>query len=143
MEHQAPMRGPEPFHGTPRAPENRHFQDQPGHPDRPHVDNGRNWVGHDEGRNDARFHMDRPFEHGRFRGGFGPGHMWRLGGGRPDHFFFGGGYWMVAPWEIGYVDDWMWDSDQVAVYEDPDHPGWYLAYNPRLGTYVHVEYLGG
>ena len=138
-----PKHGPEPYHGAPRAPdEHRDYRDQPGHPNAPHVDNGRQWVGHDEGRDDRRFHLDHPWEHGRFEGGFGPAHRWRLVGGDPHRFWFHGWYWSVAPWEFGFIDGWLWNSDEIIIYDDPDHPGWYLAYNTRLGTYVHVEYLG-
>jgi hypothetical protein len=140
--HAPPAHGPEPTRSPHPVEENRHFGDQPGHPDAPHVHEDGRWVGHDTGRADARYHLDHPWEHGHFSGGFGPGHVWHLGGGGPGRFWFGGFYFSVAPVDVGYCGDWLWDSDQIVIYDDPDHVGWYLAYNMRLGTYVHVMYLG-
>lgn len=121
----------------------RTFRDQPSHPDVPHVHPDNTWVGHTTGRNDVNYHLDRPWQHGHFTAGIGPQHVWRLHGGGVSRFDVGGYYFQVAPYDYNYCGDWLWDNDDIVIYLDPDHDGWYLAYNVRLGTYCHVEYLGG
>jgi len=132
----APARGGAPGGGP------RNFAEAPGHPNAPHVDARTDrWVGHED-RDVAGLHLDHPWEHGHFPGVTGPRNIYRLGGGGPQRFGFGGWFFSVAPVDIGYCGDWDWNSDDIVLYPDPDDIGWYLAYNVRLGTYVHVEYLG-
>src|SRR5579862_685585 len=97
----------------------RNFTEQPGHPNAPHVDakNDR-WVGHDTGKNDANYHLDKPWEHGHFPGAFGAGHVYRLGGGNPQRFGFDGFFFGVAPADLGFCNDWLWDSDDIVIYAD-------------------------
>jgi hypothetical protein len=136
-----PARGPAPVK-EPRPVPAHGFVDKEGHPNTPHVHNDDTWVGHETGRADPHYRVEHPWEHGRFAGGFGREHVWRIEGGNRERFWFHGFYFAVWPYDYGYCGDWVWGTDQVVIYEDPDHDGLYLAYNVRLGTYVHVTFLG-
>lgn len=103
---------------------------------RPHVE-GQQWVQHEQVP-----HIDHPFPHGQFRLGFGASHVFHIEGGNRERFWFNGNYFEVAQADWPYVVDWNWAGDPIAIYQDPDDPGYYLAYNGRLGTYVHVIFLG-
>ena len=137
-----PARGNAPAPVRPQE-QRRNYSEKAGHPDAPHVD-ARNdhWVGHDTGRDDPHYHLDHPWEHGHFPGSIGEHHIYRLHGGDRERFEFNSYFFQVAPYDYDYCNDWLWDSDDIVLYVDPDHIGWYLAYNVRLGVYVHVLFLG-
>ena len=106
------------------------------------------------GNNDRVYRNDRVYSNSPsyrlgygFHGGFshdyiGPRHVWRLEGGNRDRFFFRGFYFRVAAYDYPAADGWYWDRDNVIIYDDPDNAGCYLAFNTRLGTYIHVTFEG-
>ncbi len=104
--------------------EDRLAAEERGHPQNPHVHaNDDRWVGHDSGASDPHYRVDRAWAHGRFTGGFGPQHVFLLGGGNRERFWFGNYYWDIAPYDYNIVGEWNWAGDHVVIYEDPDHDG--------------------
>ena len=135
----APLHGPKEYRGNPHQYD-QHYYD--GHPDFFRVE-GDTWIGHDTGRDDDHYRVSHAWANGHFRRGLGREHVWHIAGGDAGRFWFNGWNWSVAPYDAPSCDGWRWDGDDISIYADPDHAGWYLAYNLRLGTYVHVEYWGG
>jgi hypothetical protein len=136
----------------PAAPEARRDQhvereverDQGGHVNETlHVHND-HWYGH-EAPDEKQFYVDHPYEHGHFAH-FGPSYRYRVLRFDPDRHRFwlpGGFFFEIADWDWHEAADWCWTcGDDFVVYEDPDHPGWYLVYNVHTGVYVHAQYLG-
>ena len=134
---------------APQARQDQHVEreverDKGGHVNEvPHVRND-HWYGH-EAPGDQRFHVDHPWEHGHFEH-FGPSYRYRVIRVDRDHhrFWFPGGFFFeIADWDWHEAEDWCWTcGDDFVVYDDPDHPGWYLVYNVHTGVYVHAQYLG-
>jgi hypothetical protein len=153
----AQQRGGEPPHhtangGHPPPPPTHHEAKAPPEgekmPDgridnRQHVSND-HWYGH-PAVNDSRFKISHPYEHGRFEN-VGPSftfNVLRVDTGHHRFWFPGGFGFEVASWDWTLCSDWCWNcGDNFVVYDDPDHPGWYLLYNMDTGTYVHVQYVG-
>jgi hypothetical protein len=140
---RGPTRTPAPKAPAPKRTAPVNYAHATGHPNAPHVDVKTNvWVGHDTRRDEPGLRIAHPWAHGHFGGEIGANHVYRLGGGDFHRFGFGGFFFGVAAADWAYCNDWLWDNDDITLYDDPDHPGYYIAYNVRLGTYVHVEYLG-
>ena len=148
-EHAAPRANQGHVPPPPAARTNAHAKPEAEHYDAkhtnntPHVSNDK-WYGHDA-PNDPRYKLAKPFEHGHFAN-VGAGYRYNVVKIDRDHhrFWFPGGfYFEVASWEWAVCTDWCWDcGDDFTIYEDPDHPGWYLLYNLQTGAYVHVQFLG-
>jgi hypothetical protein len=95
----------------PVARQERHARPEPerhptGHVNTtPHVNND-HWYGHDR-PDDKRFHVDRPFEHGRFEQ-FGPSYRYRIERLDRDHhrlWFPGGFFFVVATMDLPIFED--------------------------------------
>jgi hypothetical protein len=110
---------------------------------RPHVSND-HWYGHDDA-DDARYHLTAPYAHGRFPK-IGPTFQYRVvRSDLPHHRFWvsSGLGFEVAAWDWPFAAGWCWScADDLVVYDDPDHVGWYLVYNTETGLYVHAQYIG-
>jgi hypothetical protein len=153
------QRGPEQPHQPPRAnrgqipqPPPQRTQRVKPEPERrgnhtnniPHVAND-HWYGHDK-PNDKRYRLDHPWEHGRFEH-FGPTYRYNIVRIDPDlhRFWLPEGYWFEVPaWDWPLAADWCWSCGgaDFVIYEDPDHPGWYLLYNLHTGAFVHALFMG-
>jgi len=100
------------------------------------------WYGHAP-PNDPHFQLAHPFQFGHF-GPVGPSHVFAVA--RFDlaarRIWLPGGMFQIAPYDWAVTAPWCWTCDQFVVYLDPDHPGWYLVYDVRMGEYVHAEFLG-
>src|SRR5206468_632980 len=94
-----PDRGPAPA----RIQEPGLGQREAEHREVPHVETDGRWMGHDSGRNDPHYHLDHPFDRGRFTGGFGRDHVFRLEGGNRERFGFNGFFFGVAPYDYAFV----------------------------------------
>jgi len=114
---------------------------------------------HDNGKHKGWYkHRDRDYDQWDYDGGrIRPGHYYPHGrypyvrhvivvrgfDPRTRHIIlYDQSNWVVAPYDVPRCHDWEWDRDRVYVYDDYDHPGWYVLFNSRLGSSVHVEFFG-
>ena len=57
-------------------------------------------------------------------------------------FWFGGSNFSVAEFDFAYFNDWLWDRDEIVLYDEPDRDASYLVLQREAGYIYYVHYLG-
>ena len=96
------------------------------------------------GRNDNNYHLDHPWAHGHFGRNRTQPHLPHGRSSRHSDRFWFGGFFMLRALRLRLHQRLAVERhrDDIVIYDDPDHPGWYFAYNTHLGTYAHIVVPG-
>jgi len=103
---------------------------------------GRRAAGAPPGDGPLKPALAQAISNGHYAGAIGASHLHRLESGDSRRFGFEDVFFSVAADDSPRAGEWLFGTDDIVLYDDPDRPGCYLAYNVRLRSFVHAEYIG-